>query len=314
MIYDNSPKISVITPSLNHGRFLRDTIESILIQSYKNFEHIIVDGGSTDDTINILNQYPHIQWISEKDESILEAYRKAIAISKGEYIIQCCVSDGFLNKDWFKKCVEILEADDEISLVWGFPQYMTEDGYLGKISYPEFFDDPPPQKMDFLPFWLATGFWFPEGNYCIRREVFDICFPKTDSAEIADRANPALPFNYNFNTRGYLSYFLPIIANFGRTHKDQRGQRLWNEIEKSLLAQYIESVKTYRKQFLKGKVQHIFRDGCSDIVKEIAPTGVSYYKRKIMKYRISRSRLVRIDLYTLYKKLLRKGKRFFGKM
>ena len=116
------PKLSVITPSLNHARFLRDTIESVLAQSYPNVEHIIADGGSTDETVAILKEYgPRIRWVSEreKDENpILEAYRKAFALSTGEYIIQCCVSDAFINRNWFRMCVDALEADPDISLVW----------------------------------------------------------------------------------------------------------------------------------------------------------------------------------------------------
>ena len=70
-----NPIVSVVTPSLNHGRFLRDTIESIATQTFREFEHIVIDGGSTDETCDILEEYPHIKWISEEDDDVLELLR-----------------------------------------------------------------------------------------------------------------------------------------------------------------------------------------------------------------------------------------------
>src|SRR5262249_44574931 len=104
-----NPLVSVLTPSLNHGHYLRQTIESVVSQTFRKFEHIVIDGGSTDETVSILKQYPHVRWVSEKENNILEAYRKGLAMVRGQYVIQCCVSDGFLDRNWFRKCVNILE-------------------------------------------------------------------------------------------------------------------------------------------------------------------------------------------------------------
>ena len=54
-----SPKISIVTPTFNSAATLRETIESVLAQDYKNWEHIVMDGGSTDGTLDILRSYPH---------------------------------------------------------------------------------------------------------------------------------------------------------------------------------------------------------------------------------------------------------------
>jgi len=307
---NSPPKLSIITHSLNHGRFLRDTIDSIISQSYKNFEHIIIDGGSTDNTMEILREYPHIRWVSEKDDpkgGIADVYRKAFSMSQGEYIIQCCVSDGFLNKNWFSKCIEILDTDHEVSLVWGFPQYMSEEGNLTKISYSEFFDDPPPQKTDFFAYWLVTAFILPEGNYCVRREVFDICFPK-GNLESPFKSIPHSGFNYNFNTLGYLPYFIPLIANYGRTHKDSRGQLLY-EKETILRKKYRQYVKNYRSKFLNGEIVHYFRNGSSEVINKVSSKEFNYYRKKIWRYQITESRFMRLPLYTLYKKLFQRLKR-----
>jgi len=282
-IIGQRPKISVITPSLNHGRFLRDTIESIKMQTFKDYEHIVVDGGSTDETIDILREFPHVRWISEPEKDnnrILEAYRKAIAMSRGEYVMQCCVSDGYLDRKWFCKCTSILDSDKDVSLVWGLAQHMTEDGSLGKITNPEYIDKKPPGKKDFLPFWLAYGFGFPENNYCIRREVLDICFPPRNSEDPLS-TNIANEFLYKFSTFGYLPVFLPAVASFGRSHYNQRSTVLY-EIEDKVQHLYIERVRKYRRDLLGGKVKHVFRDGSSAVIGEVAATELPTVRKRIL--------------------------------
>ncbi len=79
-------KISIVTPTFNGAATLRETIESVLAQDYKNWEHIVMDGGSTDGTLDILRSYPHLQWISEKDEGHYHAMNKGIERASGEII------------------------------------------------------------------------------------------------------------------------------------------------------------------------------------------------------------------------------------
>ncbi len=80
------PKISVITPSLNQGKFVERCIQSVLNQAYPNFEHIIIDGGSSDETLETLNQYPHLKWVSESDKGQAHAINKGIAMAEGEIL------------------------------------------------------------------------------------------------------------------------------------------------------------------------------------------------------------------------------------
>ncbi|MDB3916501.1 glycosyltransferase [Alphaproteobacteria bacterium] len=84
----NSPKISIITAVYNGEQFLEDTIKSIICQDYKNFEYIIIDGGSTDKTIEIIQKYEEYitHWITESDEGISDAFNKGLTLASGEYI------------------------------------------------------------------------------------------------------------------------------------------------------------------------------------------------------------------------------------
>lgn len=82
----NFPKISIVTPSLNQGQYIEQTILSILDQKYPNLEYIIIDGGSNDNTLDIIKKYEkHLAyWVSEKDSGQSEAINKGLARSTGE--------------------------------------------------------------------------------------------------------------------------------------------------------------------------------------------------------------------------------------
>jgi len=86
-------KISVLTPSFNSGKYLGRAVESVLRQNYTNWEHIIIDGASTDNTIEVLKQYPHLIWESSPDKGQSDAMNKAFEKSSGEIIIYLNADD-----------------------------------------------------------------------------------------------------------------------------------------------------------------------------------------------------------------------------
>jgi glycosyltransferase involved in cell wall biosynthesis len=88
----NLPRISIITPCLNGERYIAEAIESVLRQSYPNFEHVVVDGASTDGTVALLAQYAHLTIVSEPDRGSHEAMNKGVSRATGDVI-------GFLNVD-----------------------------------------------------------------------------------------------------------------------------------------------------------------------------------------------------------------------
>jgi glycosyltransferase involved in cell wall biosynthesis len=280
------PKISVISFCLNSGKYLRETIRSVLGQTYDNFELIVKDGGSTDETIEILKEYPQIRWLSEKeggDNPALDAIWQAFAMSRGEYVIYLSVSDGLADRQWLKKCVETLDADSEISWVWGLSQDMSEEGHLGGVVRAEFLRHPPPQKMDFFPFWLATGHGM-ESNACFRRSVFEICFPRNSPKE-PFRFHSSLGFNLELNTRGYLPFFIPTVSYFGRMHRHQM-QENFEKILDSISKRYFRDVAEYGSNLLAGRTVHRFRDGASNVIREVGTDELRYYRRKVLIYRL----------------------------
>ncbi len=101
-------KISIVTPSYNQGKYIKETIESVLAQNYQNWEHIIVDGGSNDETVSIIKQYPHLKWISEKDNGSVFALNKGIKMATGD-IIGWLNSDDFYEKNIFQDVADAFE-------------------------------------------------------------------------------------------------------------------------------------------------------------------------------------------------------------
>ena len=87
------PRISIVTPSYNQGKFIRQTIDSVLSQDYPNLEYFVIDGGSTDDTVEILKSYgDKIHWVSEKDRGQADAINKGLTLATGDVL-------AYLNSD-----------------------------------------------------------------------------------------------------------------------------------------------------------------------------------------------------------------------
>jgi glycosyltransferase involved in cell wall biosynthesis len=113
-----TPLISIITVTFNAEKYLVDTISSVANQTYKNIEHIIVDGGSTDLTLQIIKKYKDeiSTWVSEPDKGISDAMNKGISLSTGEYIIFLHADDYFFNNDVINRAVKHLEKNTHIYL------------------------------------------------------------------------------------------------------------------------------------------------------------------------------------------------------
>lgn len=112
---ENAPLVSVITIVYNGERYIEDSIRSVINQSYKNIEYIIIDGGSSDNTVSLIKKYEKqiAFWISEKDKGISDAFNKGIARATGK-IIGLLNSDDWYEKDTIAKAIASIEDYDAV--------------------------------------------------------------------------------------------------------------------------------------------------------------------------------------------------------
>ncbi len=121
-------KVSIVTPSYNQARFLEEAIESVLSQDYPDVEYIVVDGGSTDGSLEILTRYQdRLVLTSEPDEGQVDALRKGFERAQGE-ILGWLNSDDALLPGAVSRAVAALEADPEALLVYGDNVFVYPDG------------------------------------------------------------------------------------------------------------------------------------------------------------------------------------------
>ena len=165
-------KISIITVCFNSESTIRDTIESVLKQTYKDYEYIIVDGKSTDNTLNIINEYKNIKLISEKDKGFYDALNKGIKIASGDIIGIINADDVLYDENVFKTIVDNYKDDTQI--MYANIKYYNED--FSKVV------------RDYISGAKYSNAWCPaHPSMYIRKEVFDkIGYYNLDYRIVAD--------------------------------------------------------------------------------------------------------------------------------
>lgn len=122
------PPLSIVIPSFNQGQFIERTILSILKQDYPGEVQVIVsDGGSSDETVDVLRRYPQVRWWSEQDEGIADGTNKGLTVATGE-IVAIQSSDDYYLPNALRVTAEFLEEHGELALASGCDVYLQPDG------------------------------------------------------------------------------------------------------------------------------------------------------------------------------------------
>jgi glycosyltransferase involved in cell wall biosynthesis len=159
------PRISIVTCSLNQSRFIEDAIRSVLAQDYPALEYIIVDGGSTDGTLEIIQRYQrHLAWwVSEEDKGQTDALVKGFRRSTGEVMGWLC-SDDLLLPGTLKTVAEFFSREKDVAALFGDAVWIDDHdrivGYKKEISFHRFI-------------WLWSYNYLPQPSTFWRRGIYE---------------------------------------------------------------------------------------------------------------------------------------------
>lgn len=175
MIYNTIyPKISIVTPNFNGGRYLEHTIQSVLSQDYPNLEYIVIDGGSTDNSVAIIKKYEsHLAyWISEPDKGLYDAVQKGFDYSTGE-IMAWINSDDLYHPKAFFTVAEIFTNIKNVNWLMGIPSTFDELGRTVSVS--------PLKRWNKLDYYLGNFEWIQQESVFWRRSLWTKSGSKVDS-------------------------------------------------------------------------------------------------------------------------------------
>jgi len=224
------PLITIITPSFNQDSFIEATILSVLEQGYPNFEHIIVDGGSTDDTLAILARYPHLTVTSEPDRGQAEAVNKGLRRSSGEVI-------GWLNSDdtyypgALAEAAEIIEPAKGIYIAMGRCAYIDEAGKPTGAEHPSAFVS----HQRVVEVW--KGYTIPNPAVFFHRTVYEVCGSLDESLY--------LTLDYDLFCRYTARFDITVVDRLWATYRLHQSAKSSEQSQGELLEKSLEVSRRY---------------------------------------------------------------------
>lgn len=239
----SEPLVSVVTPSLNQASFIEETICSVLgqMRSYVRLEHVVVDGGSIDGTIEILGRYNHLRWISKPDEGQAHAINKGLRMARGEILAYLNADDTY-EPGAIGQVVGFLLRRPELAAVYGICNVIDSRGRLLKVWNPPEFE---------WHSYLRVGFsYIPQPTFFFRRSALQ-------SVGLLD---PSLShaMDYDFFARlgeqNAIGRLDRVLANF-RIHSRSKTSR-------EIARQRAES-KIVRRRYLR---ENVLLSGCGLLV------------------------------------------------
>jgi glycosyltransferase involved in cell wall biosynthesis len=231
--------ISVITPVYNGERFIGECIQVVIAQRHPNLEHIIVDGDSTDRTVEIIKQdaskYSHIRWISEKDRGQTDALNKGIAMARGDILAILNVDD-YYEPGVLNRVSEIFSGMPDPSLIVGNCNIWDDDGNLLYVNKPS--------KLKISDLLLGFNFYQHPVNpsaYFYHTSLHQKIGPYRDDMQIGQD----LPFLLNAVQIATVKYFDELWGNYRqikgtltvREMESGIGQHRYNAILNSFIEQ-----------------------------------------------------------------------------
>lgn len=162
-------KISIITPTYNSSTTLTDTLDSVFEQSHQDIEHIIIDGLSSDNTLDLIRAYQEkntkLRLLSEKDSGLYDAMNKGVAFSTGDIVGILNSDDFYYSSGILKKINEVFESDPSVEAVYGDILYIDNNDKEKETRYW--------QSGEYSEKKLNSGWTIPHPSLFVKREVYN---------------------------------------------------------------------------------------------------------------------------------------------
>ncbi len=244
----NYPAVSIVTPSYNQARFLERTILSVLNQNYPNLEYIIMDGGSTDGSVEIIKKYEEYlaYWISEPDKGQADAINKGLRISKGE-IVAYLNSDDTYCEGTIRKVVGFFSENHEVGMVYGDCNFINEKGKIVKVRREIDFD------FDILFFYFS---YIPQPTVFIRRRVLDCVGLLDENLGYSMDLDLYLRIAKDFP----VGHIPEILANFRWHHKSKTSRGVENFRKERRIIQKKYSSIYFSNSFYENWYYRFFKE------------------------------------------------------
>ena len=241
-------KISIITPSYNSGNTIKSSLESIPHQTYKNVEHILIDGGSKDDTIGIAHTYSHLtRIVSEPDQGIYDAMNKGIKLANGDIIGILNSDDVYTSQDVIQFVIDRFK-NNKVDAVYGDLNYINQNNkIIRKWRSGEYGQD------SFLQGWMP-----PHPTFFIRRECYEkFGLYNTDFSISADY-ELMLRMLYKHNLKGaYIPKVLVSMLTGGQSNGSLRKRWMANREDRK--AWEINGLKPGSLTLLKKPIKKLIQ-------------------------------------------------------
>ena len=244
MSYENKPLISIITIVYNGGQFLEETILSVINQTYDNVEYIIIDGGSTDGTLDIIKKYEDKidYWVSEKDSGIYDAMNKGIDAVTGDWINFMNAGDGFYTDNVLNKIFSQNELKN-IDVVYGDHN----------VIYPH--------KTRIAKAGNTEDIW-KGSQFCHQSAFVSSKIHKANKFNLSNRIGADFEFFYTlYKKKMSFKYIDIIVANYsaGGLSDIKRVDSIigwWNVVEKNTKVNFYY-IRIVLKEIFKGWVKRV---------------------------------------------------------
>jgi glycosyltransferase involved in cell wall biosynthesis len=252
------PLVSIVTPSYNQAQFVEDTLDSVRDQTYDRFEHIVMDGGSDDGTVEILEEYEQyddydLRWVSESDDGQSDAINRGFERGDGEIVAWLNSDDVYFDVGVLRRVVEYFQRYDE-DVVYGDLAYVDEDSTIEAI------DVRPPFDAAKLPYRILIG----QPATFFRSEVV-----------AAEKLRVDLQFSMDYE------YWLRLAQNYSFPHVDDvlagfRAYEAQKSQDREAMAAELREVFEDYEYPDRGFVETLLDDGRIEVARLARAAVVTY--------------------------------------